>query len=315
MRSQGKRKKRLLDKTSAVCAAVAVLLLLWSVVFSFVSTPDPLGRLVTSISAPLTGVLDRMGEGSAKLLSRRTTEEQYLSQIEQLKNQLAAERARTQQLQSALLENEQLRQYLSLSDTLTELSVCSARRLYSSDPQGRSMTLARGERDGVAVGMPVLDSQGLIGVVSEVSARQCRVTTLLDEQLYVGVTDARSGLGGTLCGLVPGDIFCTLKYLESNQDYQSALRVGDVIVTSGSEQYPAGLPVGEIVQLGVDEFDRSPYALVRLYAETKSPSALLMIVTGERVVEPEIAPPDPEESPADGEPSDGETTPDEEVSV
>ena len=314
MRTPNRRNKKMLDKTSAVCAAVAVLLLLWSAVFAIAGAPDPLGRALTAVSAPLTGVFDRLGGGVSEWLSPDMTEQQYKEQIASLRAQLAAERARTQQLQSALHENEQLHAYLSLPQTHTELSLCHARRLYSSDVQGRSITLSRGSRDGVAVGMPVLDGDGLIGVVSEVTAKQCRVSTLLDERVFVGVTDARSGLNGTLCGLEPGEVFCTLKYLENNQDYEKALRVGDVIVTAGSDQYPAGLPVGEIVQVGADAYDRSPYALVRLYAEPGAPSSLLMIVTGERVVEPEQTPPEEDPLPSD-EMSGGEQTVDEEVSA
>jgi hypothetical protein len=55
----------------------------------------------------------------------------------------------------------------------------------------------------------------------------------------------------------------------------------EVIVTSGyGEKYPHGLVIGEIVEVGVDTYDRSPYAYVRLYADYSS-TATLMIVTGE----------------------------------
>jgi cell shape-determining protein MreC len=55
-----------------------------------------------------------------------------------------------------------------------------------------------------------------------------------------------------------------------------------LIVTSGyGETYPGGLLIGEIVEVGVDAYDRSLYAYVKLYADYSS-TATLMIVTGEQ---------------------------------
>ena len=45
---------------------------------------------------------------------------------------------------------------------------------------------------------------------------------------------------------------------------------------------PGGLVIGEIVEVGVDAYDRSPYAYVRLYADYTYAGTLL-IVTGEEV--------------------------------
>ena len=298
MRSH-KQRRRAPNRIILVSTALTLLLCAWSTVFSLAGGNDPIRRAIVTVSTPFTTLFDRVGGETYDLLAETPDEESRRRQVEQLQAQLAAERAKVQQLQSIQLENEQLKQYLSLPKTHPELALCQAQRIYTSDTSGRRITLSRGTRDGVSVGMPVLDPFGLLGQVSEVTAHSCKVTTLLDATLFVGVRDARSGITGTLCGVAPGETYATLKYVDANVDHTRELRVGDVIVTAGgSDTYPADLPVGQIVQVGQDAYDRSPYALVRLYARAEDATSLLMIVTGSRAITSDI----PEEIP-DNEPS------------
>ena len=294
-----RKRRKTPNKIVIVCAVIAVVLCAFSLLFSLTATPDPLRAAAVTLSTPLTRAFDAVGGAVHDLFYPTPDELALQAQIDQLQAALTAERQKTQQLQQLRLENEQLREFLSLSDAQSQLSLCQARRIYTSDTSKTCITLDRGTRDGVRVGMPVLDHAGLIGVVSEVYRTSCKVRTLLDEAVFVGVRDARSGVSGTLCAADDGQGLCTLKYLDANIDHTRALRVGDVIVTAGeSDIYPADLAVGEIVKVGLDSYDRSPYALVKLYADVSDPTARCMIVTGERVVQDEPAQ-DPIDEPVD----------------
>ena len=277
-----RRKKTSLKKQLILCTCIALLLCMIPTVLSLTNTKDFIRNTVTTISSPLTKLLSTAGKSTANALASGDDYERLQQQLGEANQELSALREQLAALEQLKKENEQLRDYLGLKDQQPTLTLTDAALIYNNDPMGRTVTLNKGFRHGIAVGMPVLSAGGLYGTVSEVSASTCKVTTLKEEALFIGATVVRSGINGTLCGLQTGQTYAKLQYLDANVDHQTALQVGDVIVTSGyGEKYPHGLVIGEIVEVGVDAYDRSPYAYVRLYADY-SDAATLMIVTGEK---------------------------------
>lgn len=278
-----------------ICLFVALVLCLWTSIFSLVGGRDILRGAVVTVSSPFVRLFDRVGGGIADRLQASSLRyEAWLEQKAELESRLAEQQKQLEMLQATLLENEQLRDYLSLREEQSTLLLTEAHVIYTSDTTARTLTLDRGIRDGIAVGMPVISASGLVGTVCEVSSTSCKVSTLLSENVYIGVRNVRSGVSGTLCGTENGQDFCILQYLDPNIDWEQELRVGDIVVTSGyGERYPAGLMVGTITEVMVDPYDRTPYACVDLAANVRDTDALLMIVTGE-----EILPSDPEDEPA-----------------
>ncbi len=279
------RKKTSLTKTLILCAVFALLLCAIPTILSLTKTKDPIRGVIQTVSSPFTKLFSKAGESASDALASRhqyaLLEDQYndaLDEIGQLREQLAL-------LEQLKKENEQLREYLDLKGDRPEWILTDAEVIYNNDPTGKTVTLNKGSRHGVSVGMPVISAGGLYGTVSEVSASTCRVTTLQDEETFVGARVVRSGINATLCGGKQGEDYCKLQYLDAGADYKTALAVGDIIVTSGyGEKYPGGIPIGEIVSVGVDEYDRSPYAYVRLYADYSSPATLLILL-GEKEVQ------------------------------
>lgn len=287
------RKKPTLKKAIILLTVIALLLCALPTVLALTKTSDPIRSVIQTVSSPFTKLFSKAGEGAADALASRRQygllEDQYkeaLDEIGKLREQLAL-------LEQLKKENEQLREYLDLRGDRPEWVLTDAEVIYNNDPTGKTVTLNKGSRHGIALGMPVISAGGLFGIVSEVSASSCRVTTLQDEETFVGARVIRSGVNATLCGRVPGEDFCKLQYLDAGADPKTALAVGDVIVTNGyGEKYPGGIAIGEIVSVGVDEYDRSPYAYVRLYADYTSPATLLIIM-GEKDAQ--------DQTPTDGE--------------
>lgn len=273
------RKKTSLTKKLILCSLIALLLCTIPTVLTLTKTADPIRGMIQTVSSPLTRLLSKAGESAADALASRRQyallEDQYndaLDEMGKLREQLAL-------LEQLKRENEQLREYLDLRGDRPEWILTDAQVIYHNDPSGKTVTLSKGSRHGIEVGMPVISAGGLYGIVSEVSASTCRITTLQDEETFVGACVARSGVNATLCGRKPGEEYCKLQYFDTGVDYKTALAVGDVVITNGyGEKYPGGIAIGEIVSVGVDEYDRSPYAIVRLYADYTSPATLLIIM-------------------------------------
>jgi rod shape-determining protein MreC len=222
------------------------------------------------------------GKGAANVLASGDDYQELQQKLDETNREMASLREQLAAMEQLKKENDQLREYLDLKEKHDTLSMLDAQIIYNNDPTGRTVMLNKGSHHGIAVGMPVLSAGGLYGTVSEVSLSSCKVTTLKDETVFIGATVVRSGINGTLSGLASGQTYAKLQYLDTNVDYENALMVGDLIVTSGyGETYPGGLLIGEIVEVGVDAYDRSLYAYVKLYADYSS-TATLMIVTGEQ---------------------------------
>jgi rod shape-determining protein MreC len=277
-----RRKKPSLKKQLILCACIALLLCTIPTILSLTNTKDFIRNTVTTVSSPVTKLFSMAGKGAANVLASGNDYQELQQKLDEANREMASLREQLAAMEQLKKENDQLREYLELKEKQPNLALIDAIIIYNNDPTGRTVTLNKGSHHGIAVGMPVLSAGGLYGTVSEVSLSSCTVTTLKDETVFIGATVVRSGINGTLCGLQPGQTYAKLQYLDVNVDYENALAVGDLIVTSGyGETYPGGLLIGEIVEVGVDAYDRSPYAYVKLYADYSS-TATLMIVTGEQ---------------------------------
>jgi rod shape-determining protein MreC len=109
----------------------------------------------------------------------------------------------------------------------------------------QTVELGKGSADGIAVDMPVVAADGLVGRVASVSRRRSVVQLVTDPDMSVGVVLTRSGDQGAADGEGPGRSL-SLSFVEA------ATRVGrrELVVTSGLQggRYPAGLPVGHVAR-------------------------------------------------------------------
>ena len=138
-------------------------------------------------------------------------------------------------------ENERLRSLLGMQKDL-ELSGVAA-NVVGYDPSGwvRSLVINQGASSGVSVGLPVVDSQGVVGQVIAAGRYSGRVLLITDHSSGVDALVQRTRARGVLEG--SGESLCELSYVERNSDIIS----GDTIITSGMDGvYPKGLVLGTV---------------------------------------------------------------------
>lgn len=112
---------------------------------------------------------------------------------------------------------------------------------HSSRRRMNYFTLNQGGRDGIEPGMGVVDSRGLVGMITNVSTNYAVGLSMLNTKTRVSVKHARSGAIGIMRwqGLDP------LDHIVEDMTKTAGVRVGDTIVTSGySTYFPPDLPVG-----------------------------------------------------------------------
>lgn len=148
-------------------------------------------------------------------------------------------------------QNDLYRRFFSISDSNADYTLEPATVIahVPDDPSG-SFIINIGQSQGIASGMPVITENGLVGIVGRVSERYCRVLTLMDPAVNIGVLDSTTLDTGILTGdaAMSEDNTARLTYLR----LQSEAAAGDLILTSGyGEQIPQGLTVGYLSEVSL----------------------------------------------------------------
>ncbi|CAD0307626.1 rod shape-determining protein MreC [Xanthomonas hortorum] len=196
---------------------------------------------------PIWAVAGLPGRIGSQVRDNAATHAQLVEETRTLRNQLLVANARLTRLQTAALDNAQLRELLNVAER-RGLDVQLAPILdIDLDPTRQRLLLDAGSRDGVLMGQAVIDAGGLMGQVIEVTPLHSTVLLLTDPDHAVPVSVARNGVRLIVYGR--GD------RLELRDIPLSAgVQVGDEIVTSGlGGRFPAGFPVGKVSELHPDD--------------------------------------------------------------
>ncbi|HFC8518797.1 TPA: rod shape-determining protein MreC [Neisseria weaveri] len=124
------------------------------------------------------------------------------------------------------------------------------------NPLSDKLIINRGSNQGVNSGDAVVDSNGLIGQITQTQAFNSELTLLTNSQNVIPVMIARTGVRSLLYGS-GGSV--SLRYFPIDAD----LRPDDILVTSGLDSiYPMGIPIAKTTQ--VIRVQGSPYYRVTL---------------------------------------------------
>lgn len=114
-----------------------------------------------------------------------------------------------------------------------------------------SVSLDKGADDGIVVGMPAVTDLGLVGRVSEVDDDRSRVRLLTEPDFQLGIRIVGLDDVALARGTGENQPLLVTEGLEAAEEVE----VGDLVETSGLERsvYPAGVPVGIVSDVTVDE--------------------------------------------------------------
>lgn len=210
-----------------------------------------LQRLVLAVLTPIQHGVDAVFSGVSETwrgygFHRETYREnrRLIARVRELEVELQTQSHRAQE-SARLRELLEIRRALPL-DTLPAQVVAR-----EGVPWFRSLTIDRGEANGITLDAPVLSPTGVVGRVFATGPHAARVQVLLDRDSGAGVLLERSRVQGVVTGQVvgpgSGDSDLLLKYVPQRAD----VVVGDVVVTSGTDRiYPKGLLVGRVRFVG-----------------------------------------------------------------
>ncbi|MCY7361980.1 MAG: rod shape-determining protein MreC [Ignavibacteria bacterium] len=148
-------------------------------------------------------------------------------------------------LKEAKLENLRLRKILNLKEKNIS-GVIIAKIINKSLIQARNtITLNVGETDSVKINMPVITDDGLVGRIVSTSKNYSIAQILYNRSLSITVKGQRSRVDGILNFDGSGNLVI------NNVPKSADVKAGDIFITSEySNFFPAGIPVGTVVEEG-----------------------------------------------------------------
>lgn len=193
----------------------------------------PVRVLGSAISSPFVGL--------GNVFQNLTADQETLTELRSENEQLQAENAKLSEADQTASRLESL---LELKSTYNLQSTAARIVSGSTDSWSSTVTIDKGTSSGLAAGMPVTNSGGVIGQISECGVSSSVVRLVTDENSSVSAMVQSSRAQGMLTGSADGTLRLTLVRTDQT------VAVGDLIVTSGlGGVYPKGLPLGKVTNV------------------------------------------------------------------
>ena len=243
-------------------AVISVALALMSV---FSNTSSPMTNLVNTIASPFRTAYTAVAEWFIDKQNYYRDNTAMEEEIAQLRREIAQMEADVRQGRKHSEENQRLRELLGLQEKRPDLTsdiVLADVTEHAVTNWAATLTISQGTADGLEVGDCVIDETGaIVGTISEVGLNWATIMTLVDTETSLGAQVFRTGDLGVAQGnfSLMGENRLRLDYLPADCD----LLGGDLVVTSGlGGFYPAGLVIGSVEELQMDDSGASSYAIL-----------------------------------------------------
>ncbi len=197
--------------------------------------------------------------------------EQLRKKLHELQNKLTA-------YHEAFLENQRLRRLLDFQNTVGMRAVPA--QVVVHDPSGwfQSVIVDKGEAEGVQPDMAVVNEEGVVGRVVDVSRHYSRVILITDPASAIDALVQRNRVRGILTGR--DEKICQLRYVRSNLD----VRTGDLVISSGKDGvFPKGLRLGIVREIVKDPVDLFQNIAVQPIVNPNSIEEVLIVQNREKL--------------------------------
>lgn len=170
------------------------------------------------------------------------TREELIEENERLKSEALVRNARLQTMAALQAENARLRALLDSTEKVGDSILIAEIVSIDMNPFRNMIVLNKGGPEGVYVGQPLIDADGIVGQITRdrLFTSEAMLVTDIDHALPVEL--ARNRLRTIAVGTGELDRL-SLPFLPANADVQE----GDLLITSGlGGKFPPGYPVGTV---------------------------------------------------------------------
>jgi len=192
--------------------------------------------------APLIYAANIPGEMLQGVSENVSTRQELQTQVKEQEKKLFLQQTQLLQFAHLQKENQRLRALLNSPMQADNRKLVAEIVTVNLDPFSLQVMVNKGATDGVYIGQPVLNEQGVVGQVVDVSATLSRILLISDVTHAVPVRVQRNDIRALANG--SGELNeLALPYVPQNTDIQP----GDILVTSGlGGVFPEGYPVATV---------------------------------------------------------------------
>lgn len=228
----------------------------------------------------------RVGSWAADALRGDAELHEELERLRTAQPILLAQLAKYEALEA---ENAHLRSLLGTSALVADKAVAAELVEVATEPFRRTIVIAKGEKDGVYVGQPVIDAFGIRGQLSEVGMLRSKAILITDPGHAVPVQVNRNGLRAIAFGTGAPDSV-SIRYLTASAD----IKEGDLLVSSGiGGTFPFGYPVARVARIVNDPNESFLDILATPVAQLGHNKEVLLIWPSKAVLPPPPKPAEP----------------------
>ncbi len=254
---------------------VSVFLYIFSLNFRTPSKMDVLQRSVTETVSPPLRLFGRVFSAFEQFFKDYVWLRNTRGENESLKKEVAQLQSKLTSYQEAYVENQRLRRLLDFKTSSAAETIPAQVIVHDLTGWFQTLMVDKGFRDGVAADMPVVNDEGVIGRVLDVSDHYSRIVLITDQGNAVDAVDQRNRVRGILRGKDANG--CLLKYIRGNLD----IKEGDLVITSGKDGiYPKGLRLGVVHAVYKDPVDLFQKVEVRPLVRLSALEEVLIIKRG-----------------------------------
>jgi rod shape-determining protein MreC len=271
--------------------AVLVLLVVVALVLISATFSGSSGGPLQTVQQGVASVFSPLEEGATRALKPARDFVHWVSETfnargenSKLKTDVQKLRGRLAKAQAAVGENEQLKKLLNLDrkGTLGGYKPVTARVIGRPPTVWYStVTIDAGSGDGVAVNDPVINGDGLVGRVTDVTHWTSKVTLITDSQSAVSAKVLPNGPQGVAEPEAGDPSVMLLDFIDKNVP----INKGQLVVTAGwsngmiSSAYPPNIPIGEVTQTTTGQQETYDHVHMKPFANMQNLD-YLQVATG-----------------------------------
>lgn len=244
-----------------------------------------------SLLHPIQSLVDLPARTTESISRNWATKQTLLEENQRLKERNRYLAAQLQEFVAIRNENDKLRNLLQ-AQVRPDNRVSSATLLAVSFSENQQRVLLdKGEKNGVVVGMAIVDDHGLMGQVTRTYALHAEGMMISDPSSAVPVQLVRNGLRDVLAGTGSREQL-QLLHPAKNSD----IIEGDLLVTSGlGGRFPPDFPVARIVSVEHPTDSMFAKVIAAPLASLEKSRNLLILQAVPRTVEPSNSATSPQE--------------------
>lgn len=201
-----------------------------------------------AVAAPFQRITSGLGGAGVGFFQRIANLRHTSAENEQLRQRVAQMESDLRGQRAIAAENERLKGLLELKNNSPYESIMAS--VIARDPSVwfGTITINQGSISGIKLNMPVVTPGGIVGRIVATSPWTAQIMLITDERAAAGAVVGRldnSSALGSIRGLGANGLV-EMRYVSGMEKVE----VGDYVMTTGQDSiYPAGLNVGQVVEV------------------------------------------------------------------